>query len=259
MWLKWTKRILAGLGILIVLIVAFFFTVVYIYEDEVKQYAIDELNKNLKVKVKAPDIELTIWDQFPKASLRFNDVLIPDYLSENEQDTMMYAKHIYLSFDFWDMMAGNYKVQTVSLEGAIFNLKVNKEGESNFDIFKEDTTATQDTKFSFALKEVRGKDIQIAYIDSLTNQSYIGYAPDLTFSGDFKETVYDLKVKAKLKAKKIRSGGVTFIKDKDATLDLAMLIDRKKNKYLIQKGNVNIEELLLTLPVAISIRLIAAA
>ena len=69
MWLKWTKRILAGLGILIVLIVAFVFTVVYIYEDEVKQFAVEQLNKNLKVKVKAPDIDLTIWDQFPNASL----------------------------------------------------------------------------------------------------------------------------------------------------------------------------------------------
>jgi hypothetical protein len=244
MWLKWTKRILASLGILIVLIVGFFFTVVYIYEDEVKQYAVEQLNKHLKVKVKAPDIELTIWDQFPNASLRFNDVLIPDYLSENEQDTMLYAKHIYLSFDFWDMMGGNYKVQTVSIEEAIINLKVNSKGEGNFDIFKEDTTVTEDTKFSFALKEVKGQDIAISYIDSMTNQTYEGFAPNLTFSGNFNEAVYDLKVSAELDAKKVKSGGVTYLRNKDATVDLAMQIDREQNKYLIQKGNINVEELL---------------
>ncbi len=248
MWLKWTKRILAGLGILIVLVIAFFFTVIYIYEDEVKQYAIEQLNKNLKVpvKVKAEDIELTLWDQFPMASLRFNDVLIPDYLSENGQDTMMYAKHIYLSFDFWDMMGGNYKVQTVSMEDALINLKINKKGEGNYDIFKEDTLAQEDSKFSFALKEVKGSNISIAYIDSMSNQVYSGHASQINFSGDFSETVYDLKVNAKLKAKRIKSGGVTFIKNKDATVDLKMNIDRTKNKYLIQKGDVNIEELLFS-------------
>lgn len=244
MWLKWTKRILASLGILIVLVIAFFFTVVYIYEDEAKQYAVEQLNKHLKVKVKAPDIELTIWDQFPKASLRFNDVLIPDYLSKNEQDTMLYAKHIYLSFDFWDMMSGNYKVQTVSIESALINLKVNKQGEGNFNIFKEDSTDTGDAKFSFALKEVKGEKIKISYIDSMSNQQYSGYAPELTFSGNFTEAIYDLKVNAKLKAKKIQSGNITYIKDKETSIDLAMHIDRNQNKYLIQKGNISVEELL---------------
>lgn len=244
MWLKWTKRILAGLGILIVVVIGFFFTVVYMYEDEVKQYAVEQLNKHLKVKVQAPEIDLTLWDQFPNASLRFNNVLIPDYLSENSQDTMLYAQHIYLSFDFWDMMGGNYKVQSVLIENAKINLKVNKLGEGNFNIFKEDTTDTEESKFSFALKQVQGTNISISYIDSMSNQTYIGYAPELTFSGDFSEAVYDLKVNAVLDAKRIQSGGVTFIKDKDVTVDLAMNIDREKDKYFIQKGNVNVEELL---------------
>lgn len=244
MWLKWTKRILAGLGILIILVIAFFFTVVTIYEDEVKQYAVEQLNKHLKVKVKAPDIELTIWDQFPNASLRFSNVLIPDYLSENEQDTMLFAKHIYLSFDFWDMMGGNYKVQKVSIEDALINLKINKQGEGNFDIFKEDTTETEESKFSFALKEVKGKNLTISYIDSMSNQIYEGFAPELNFSGDFNESVYDLVVEAKLDAKRIKSGGVTYIRNKDANLELAMHIDRDQDKYLIQKGNLNVEELL---------------
>lgn len=243
MWLKWTKRILAGLGILIVLIIGFFFTVVYIYEDEVKEYALEQLNKNLKVPVQA-EIDLTIWDQFPKASLRFNNVLITDYLSESGKDTMMYAKHIYLSFDFWDMMGGNYKVQTVSIEDAIFNLKVNSHGESNFDIYKEDSTDTGDSKFSFALKEVHGKNIKISYVDSLSNQTYDGIAEELNFSGDFNQTVYDLQVKADLDAKKIATSGVTYIKNKDAFVDLALNIDREKSKYTIKKGNINVMELL---------------
>ena len=151
---------------------------------------------------------------------------------------MMYAKHIYLSFDFWDMMGGNYKVQTVSIEDAIFKLKVNQQGEGNFDIYKEDSTATSDSKFSFALKEVTGTNISISYIDSMSNQAYEGIARDLKFSGDFSETIYDLKVEADLDAKQVRSGGITYIKDKDADVELALNIDREKNKYTINKGNV---------------------
>lgn len=244
MWLKWTKRILAGLGILIVLVVGFFFTVVYLYEDEVKQYAVDQLNKHLKVKVQAPEIDLTLWDQFPNASLRFNNVLIPDYLDPQEKDTMLYAQHIYLSFDFWDLMSGNYKVQDVKIENAIINLVVNKQGLSNYDILKEDTVSTDDSKFSFALKEVSGDNIKIAFLDSIGNQYYIATAPKLKFSGNFNETIYDLKAEAELKTKKIKINGITYIREKNANLQLAMNINTEKEKYLIQKGNLNIEELL---------------
>ena len=196
MWLKWTKRILASSGILIVLIIAFFVSVVYIYEDEVKQYAVEQLNKSLKVKVKAPKIDLTIWDQFPNSSLRFSDVLIPDYLSVDAKDTMFYAKHIYLSFDFWDMMAGKYKVQKVTIEDGIFNLKINTKGEQNFDIFKKDSTENSNNKFSFELKEVIGKNLHINYIDSITNSHFETHSNQMLFSGNFNEENFLLKMKA---------------------------------------------------------------
>lgn len=244
MWFKWTKRILAGIGILIVLIIAFFFTVVYIYEDEVKQYAVEQLNKYLKVKVQAPEIDLTLWDQFPNASLRFNDVLIPDYLSPDGKDTMFYAKHIYLSFDFWDMMGGNYKVQSMSMENAQINLFVNGKGEENYDIFKEDSTVQEESKFTFALKEVSGKEIEINYIDSLSKQYYQTFAPNLTFSGDFTDTKFDMNFNAELNAKKVKSNGVTYIRDKNATIDLSLHIDNESDLYKIHKGDINIEELL---------------
>lgn len=244
MWLKWTKRILASLGILIVLIIAFFVSVIYIYEDEVKQYAVEQLNKNLKVKVKAPKIDLTIWDQFPNASLRFSDVLIPDYLSVDAKDTMFYAKHIYLSFDFWDMMAGNYKVQKVTIEDGIFNLKINSKGDQNFDIFKKDSIEKSNDKFSFELKEVIGKNLHINYIDSVTNSHFETHSNEMLFSGNFNEENFLMKIKSDLRLNQIKTDDVSYIKEKNASIDVALNINNNEGLYTIEKGAVNLEELL---------------
>jgi hypothetical protein len=244
MWLKWTKRILATLGILIVLIIAFFVSVVYIYEDEVKQYAIEQLNKSLKVTVKAPKIDLTIWDQFPNSSLRFSDVLIPDYLSVDAKDTMFYAKHIYLSFDFWDMMGGNYKVQKVTIEDGVFNLKINSKGEQNFDIFKKDSTENSNNKFSFELKEVIGKNLHINYIDSLTNSHFETHSNEMLFSGNFNEENFLMKIKSDLILNQIKSDDVSYVKEKNASIDVALNINNKIGLYTIEKGAINLEELL---------------
>ncbi len=247
MWLKWTKRILASSGILIVLIIAFFVSVVYIYEDEVKQYAVEQLNKSLKVKVKAPKIDLTIWDQFPNSSLRFSDVLIPDYLSVDAKDTMFYAKHIYLSFDFWDMMAGNYKVQKVTIEDGIFNLKINTKGEQNFDIFKKDSTENSNNKFSFELKEVIGKNLHINYIDSITNSHFETHSNQMLFSGNFNEENFLLKMKSDLILNHIKTNDVSYVKEKNASVDIALNINNKEGLYTIEKGAINLEELLFNI------------
>ncbi len=247
MWLKWTKRILASSGILIVLIIAFFVSVVYIYEDEVKQYAVEQLNKSLKVKVKAPKIDLTIWDQFPNSSLRFSDVLIPDYLSVDAKDTMFYAKHIYLSFDFWDMMAGKYKVQKVTIEDGIFNLKINTKGEQNFDIFKKDSTENSNNKFSFELKEVIGKNLHINYIDSITNSHFETHSNQMLFSGNFNEENFLLKMKSDLILNHIKTNDVSYVKEKNASVDIALNINNKEGLYTIEKGAINLEELLFNI------------
>ena len=73
MWYKWAKRIIAGIGIFIVLVIGLAFAIIFLYEDEIKDYAVKQLNTHLKSEVKVGDIELTLFQQFPSASLKFSD------------------------------------------------------------------------------------------------------------------------------------------------------------------------------------------
>ena len=97
MWYKWAKRLLAGIGIFIALLFGITALIIYLYEDEIKQYAVEELNKNLAVPVAVEEIELTLFSQFPSASLRFNKLFISDTANN---DTLMYAEHLYMNFNF---------------------------------------------------------------------------------------------------------------------------------------------------------------
>ena len=51
-----------------------------VYEKEIKQYAIDEINSHLKAKIKINEdnISFSFFKKFPKASLNFADLLIED-------------------------------------------------------------------------------------------------------------------------------------------------------------------------------------
>lgn len=243
MWWKWTKRILIGLAITILTLFVAMVAIVNIYEDEIKQYAVSQLNAHLKVKVQAPKIDLTIWDNFPSTSLRFSDVLIPDYTSENQKDTMLFAKNIYLNFNFWDILAGNYTVQEVALSEAMITIKTNEKGEANYDIWNTDTTVVSDGKFSFDIKKLSGKNIQLNYIHEPANQVYKMDVKTISFAGNFNEKAYQLSVESDLRVKRFYTNGMTLLKNKNASLSAQINIDNNTGVYSIIETNAVIEKI----------------
>ena len=74
------------------------------FEDEVKIYALDELKTHLTAELNIVDIELNALDQFPYMSLKFSNVLVQDTTENYIVDTVFYAKSMYLSFDFMDII-----------------------------------------------------------------------------------------------------------------------------------------------------------
>ena len=89
MWYKWAKRLLAGIGIFLALLFGITALIIYLYEDEIKQYAVDELNAHLTAPVQYEEIDLTLFSQFPSASLQFKNIYVPDSAS---QDTFCLRK-----------------------------------------------------------------------------------------------------------------------------------------------------------------------
>jgi hypothetical protein len=243
MWLKWTKRILIGLLITITTLFIALVSFVYIYEEEIKQYAVSQLNTHLKVAVKTSEIELTIWDQFPSTSLRFSDVLVPDYTSENQQDTMLYAKSIYLNFNFWDILGGTYQVQDIAIKNALINIKTNKKGEDNFDIWKADTTVVSDGKFSFDIKKLTGENLLISYKNEPAHQDYKFDVKKTVFKGNFNESNYMLSLESDMKIKRFKTDGTTWLKNKNSTLKADLKIDNTSGKYDINQAKLTVEKI----------------
>ncbi|PKP18172.1 MAG: hypothetical protein CVU05_14110 [Bacteroidetes bacterium HGW-Bacteroidetes-21] len=64
--LKIFAFIVTGIVLLILLLS---FIVSYFYADEVKQIILSELNKSIKTKISAEEIDISILSKFPNASL----------------------------------------------------------------------------------------------------------------------------------------------------------------------------------------------
>ena len=103
MWLKRTKNIFTILGLISFATISLFIAITFLYEEEIKKQAIEELNNHLSSKVEVDEIELTALEQFPNIALKFSNIRIKDQHSITKQDTLLFSKRLYLNFNFLDV------------------------------------------------------------------------------------------------------------------------------------------------------------
>jgi hypothetical protein len=241
MWYKWAKRLLAGIGIFIALLFGITALIIYVYEDEIKQYAVEELNKNLAVPVAVEEIELTLFSQFPYASLRFNKLFISDTANS---DTLMYAEHLYMNFNFWEMVGGGYTVNEVKAENSVIKLGIDSLGNENYLILKEDSLDKNKDKFSFALQEVSFDKIRLRYSNQTTQQYYSINSENITFAGNFSQSNYELSATSNFYINQLKSNSIRYVENKNAAANIVLNIHTDSSLYQLKKAEFSIEDLL---------------
>lgn len=212
-----------------------------IYEDDIEQYAISEINEHLKTKVVVQDIELTFFRNFPYASLDFQKVLINDaYENIESDDTLFYAKNLFLNFNIWDIISENYTVKNVKANDGVVKIKTSKNGDVNYLITKPSTDTVQDNHFNFKLDWLKANNLRFEYANIATQQFYKLNIKEGDFEGNFSETNYQLKVRSDLYIEKLKTNSFSLVRHKNAHLDLNLHINSDKDEYLFKQGDLTI-------------------
>ncbi len=227
----------------------FFVTVVtvilHIYEDDINQYAIDELNHYLKTNVEVNQMDVSIFHDFPNASIEFENIFIADAFETTlSNDTLLFAEHLYFHFNLLDVVSGDYKVKRVSINDGQLNLKTTESGDVNYAILKEsEDTIESDGNFKFLIELLKVQRLDFALYNQSTYQDYKIRIEDARITGDFAATEYQLKAEGDLKVNRIKSNSLTLISDKSAHLELGLDINTLNQSYQFNKGDLSLDEM----------------
>ena len=244
-----TLRILRKVLFWIFFVCLFFTTVVtvvlYVYEDDIKQYAIDELNAHLKTNIEVRNIELTVWRSFPYASLQFENVFIKDaYVERQSEDTLLFAENVFFNFNLMDIWRGDYSVRRINASNGQLNLRTTAEGDCNYGIIRdEDDSIERESNFKFMLELFKLNNIDFNYANLSTHQYYDVHINDGLLKGDFTAEEYQLKAEGDLHVNQIKSNSFSLIKNKDANLRLDLHVNRNEKSYTFNTGDLTVEEM----------------
>lgn len=237
-WKKWlVKSVKWFFGILLTLILVISF-LLYIFKDDIIDYAISEINKTLKTEVQVDEIDVTFWATFPNLSLDFNHVFIQDaFPYATKKDTLLYTEQIRLKFNPMDIWNEKYNVKKVDIKPGTLKLKVDKKGKVNYDIFKE-STSEEKTNFNLTLESIHATGIRFSYSNRVNENSYKTAVQDIYLVGNFTQDEFDIATKADFYIQRIQNGLVPFIINQQASTEVSIHIDQISETFSIDRGKL---------------------
>ena len=242
-FLRFFKRLILGAVIFLVTTFSMSVLLVYIYEDDVKALIIKELNKHLnsKITVEPQNIDLTIIQSFPKCALEFKNILAFESKDFKTQDTLLYAKRLSLAFDIKNLLNKNYTINKIELEDSKINLKINKEGNPNYIIWKTSTNNNnKNDSVKFELENIHLKNVFLKYKNNQEKIKITTTLNEINFYGKFKEKSYLLQAKGLAYMELFQVQKVRYLNQKKLKLDL--MLDVNGNNFRIVKSETKINE-----------------
>lgn len=240
------KSIIIGLLIATAILFAIATTVSIIYEDEVSQYLVEELNEYILSEIEVEEVNFSLIKKFPKATLEFKNVTAyskSGYFKEisgYNTDTLFFAKSIYIQLDILDILTKNYNINSIHFDKGIINLFIDRFGDQNY-IFWDKTLKEESTDFNLELNKVKVTNSKVLFCNEATDFIIESYVNKVDFHGNFSKQNYLMKIKSDLFVNTMQSEEVSYISNKPVVTDFDL--DIINNKIQIKNGNLKLSDL----------------
>ncbi|MFL5765653.1 MAG: AsmA-like C-terminal region-containing protein [Bacteroidia bacterium] len=217
----------------------------YFYQDEVKEYVIGELNKqlNTEIIVDGQNIDFTVIKSFPYASVEFKKVKALEAVKRKNKDTLFTAGAISFQFNLFDIFKKNYRIKKIAVTDADMKVRIDKEGNDNYHFWKESSDSSN-ASFAFSLEHIDLKNVHLSWKDQRAHQNIDVTLKKSSLSGNFSDRRYSLETESDLYVERIKIDSTNYLRKKNIHAAFSLDVDNTTPSYKIKEGSLKIENLL---------------
>ncbi|WP_348797720.1 AsmA family protein [Flavobacterium adhaerens] len=242
------KKILKIVGITLVLLVAILFATPFLFKDQIKAKITETINEKVDAKVSFSDADLSLFKNFPKATVTLEQLLIINK-APFEGDTLVSLGELNLKMSIKELFKGKeeaMQIEGISSKNGYINIIFNKDGIGNFDIaLKEDKPTEADTKsdpMSLKIQKYQIENFKFQYFDEGSQMRMIIDSLNHEGTGDFNASKLDLDTKTTAKVS-FDMGKINYMKNVSLALDAILGIDLEQSKYTFKENKALINQL----------------
>jgi len=234
------KNIISAFIIIVVILAIAGSILFYYYQDEIREIAVIELNKQLNAEIAVDNIELSLFKDFPFVSLRLENVTIQDPIDHKKQ--LLSASLVSLKFNIYKLVQKEYHLTSASINDGSLNLVKYDTNRPNYQIWQVNSP-DQNTSFYIDLQSVNLKEMNVSYAELVSNDFIQIEVNDAILKGALSSRSYVLSLQGDVIVQNIRSGKDSFVSNKVAKLKVRVEVDQDEKKLTIKDGIINTNDL----------------
>ncbi|MFZ2284119.1 MAG: AsmA family protein, partial [Lutibacter sp.] len=244
------KKAFKIIGIILLVFALLLVATPFIFKGKIKELVLKSINKNVDAVVAFEDVDLSLFKNFPKATVIIDDLSIINK-APFENDTLFYSNTFTLKMSVKELFKGKGEpmgIEAFSSENGKVNIIYNEEGLSNYDIALKDNDekdATKNDEFALNFQKYTIKNLRFTYFDAASKMSVILDSINHEGSGDFKHKILDLDTKTTAKLA-VSIDKTNYLKNVALSLDAVLGLDLENLKYTFKEN----EALVNLLPIA---------
>ncbi|MBT2558633.1 AsmA family protein [Hymenobacter sp. ISL-91] len=242
------RKFFIGLGVFLVVVVAFLALAPLLFKDKIKAAFDKQLAQRVRAEVQydPENIDVTLLSTFPDLALRINQLRIIGQDSF-ARDTLAYLPQTRIGLNLMSVISGDQiKIKNITLEEPDLNIKVLKSGRANWDVFVSDSAAAtkgQDTTaVSLAIKGWQITNGRLRYDDQSIPFGMELRGIEHTGSGDFEQNVFDMVSQTTAQSASLSYDGVQYVSNKQLDADVTMAMNLEKMLFTFKDNKVKLND-----------------
>jgi phage protein U len=200
-----------------------------IIEDKVMAALTDLLTSEL---ILGTDPEITLYDDLPFISARFNDVVLMD---ATRLDTLLHAELCFVRLNVWEVLQGNYTISGIRVEEGGLKLKQNELGDWNYKVWKDPEEGSESA--GFRLEDLELSNIHLNFNNRKNDLSILAIVESGTLDGSFIKGEQTLVTDLKGHLEQLKSGRDLELVNLPFGLAGVMELNNEAGIYTIDMGN----------------------
>jgi len=240
------KKGLKIAGIVIGVILILMICIPFLFKDKIKDAVVKTANKELNAELSVGDFGLNLFSNFPNATVSLNNVSVSG-VNDFKGDTLLNAKSASATVNIMSLFGGNYEVSKIELNGANVYAKILVDGRANWDIVKEDSTATEDdsesSPFNLKLEKITLENCNITYDDQQGNMKAVLTNWHGTLSGDFTADITTIKTNSTIEEISFIMSGIPYLNKVKGIIDARLNADLNNLKFTFEESKLQLNEI----------------
>ncbi|WP_366185621.1 AsmA family protein [Flavobacterium ovatum] len=243
------SKILKGLkitGITIVGLLVLMFALPKLFPEFITNQIKVFANENIEGELHFQESNLSFFDHFPSLTLTLKDFNLKG-AAPYKNETLISAKAMAFGINIPRLIfKKEVKIDQIFVSNALFNIKVNEQGQANYSVYKskdESPTDSESSETTIKLEKIDIKNTQVVYNDLSTKILMEARGFNYVGKGDLEKSVFDLVTEAKINSFDFSLGGEQYLKNKQVNATLITKINTTSLAFEFKQNDLKINKL----------------